>query len=81
MAELEWFYCCLLQYDILNTILQQLAPPVEKYYIKTSKTPWWNLKYQNARRQRRFFEKVFRKNKSLENKSKYYAACKHANEV
>ena len=39
------------------------------------------MECQNAKRQRRVFERAFRKNKSLENKSKYYAACKHANEV
>ena len=66
--------------DILSKILEKHAPLVEKY-IKTSRTPWWNLECQNARRRRRVFERAFRKNKSLENKSKFYAACKQANKV
>ena len=66
--------------DILSKILEKHAPLVEKY-IKTSKTPWWNLECQNARRRRRVFKRGFRKNRSSENKSKFYAACKHANKV
>ena len=64
--------------DILSKILEKHAPLVEKY-TKTSKMPWWNLKRQNARRRRRVFERAFRKNKSLENKSKFDTACKQAN--
>ena len=56
--------------DTLSKILEKHAPLVEKY-IKTSKTPWWNLECQNARRRRRVFERAFRKKKSLENKSKF----------
>ena len=66
--------------DILSKILEKHAPLVEKY-IQTSKTPWWNLGCQNARGRRRVFERAFRKNKSFENKSKFYAACKQANKV
>ena len=40
--------------DILSKILEKHAPLVQKY--KTSKTPWWNLECQNARRRRRVFE-------------------------
>ena len=43
--------------------------------------PWWNSECQNARRRRKVFERAFRKNKSLENKSKFYAACKQANKI
>ena len=67
-------------HDILSKILEKHAPLVQKY-IKTSKTPWWNSECQNARRSRRVFERAFRKNKSLENKSKFYAACKQANKI
>ena len=68
--------------DILSKILKKHAPLVEKY-IKTStvKRQWWNSECQNARKRRRVFERAFRKNKSLENKSKFYAACKQANLV
>ena len=66
--------------EILGKILEKHACLVENY-IKTSKTPWWNLECQNARRHRRVFERDFRKNKSLENKPKFYAACKQANKV
>ena len=66
--------------DILSKIIEKHAPLVQKY-IKTSKTPWWNLECQNARRRRRVFERPFWKNKSLENKSKFYAACKQANKI
>ena len=44
--------------NIFDTILEKNAPLVEKY-IKTSKTPRWNLECQNARRQRRPFERTF----------------------
>ena len=50
--------------DILGKILEKHAPLVQKY-IKTSKTPWWNLECRNARRSRRVFERTFRKNKSF----------------
>ena len=36
---------------------------------------------QNARRRRRVFKRALWKNKFLENKSKFYAACKQANKV
>ena len=65
---------------MLSKILEKHAPLVQKY-IKTSKTPWWNSECQNARRRRRVFERAFIKNKSLENKSKFYAACKQANKI
>ena len=39
------------------------------------------MECQNARRRRRVFERAFRKNKSQKNKSKFYSACKQANEV
>ena len=65
---------------ILSKILQKHASLVEKY-IKTSKTPCWNLECQNARGCKRVFERAFRKNKSFKNKSKFYAACKQANKV
>ena len=67
-------------HDILSKIIEKHAPLVQKY-IKTSKTPWWNSECQNARRRRRVFERAFRKNKSRENKSKFYAACKQANKI
>ena len=67
-------------HDILSKILEKHAPLVEKY-IKTSKKPRWNLGCQNARRRKRVLERAFWKNKSLENKSKFYAACKQANKV
>ena len=41
----------------------------------------WNLECQNGRRRRKVFERAFRKNKSLENKSKFYVARKQANKV
>ena len=62
-------------HDILRKILEKHALLVQKY-IKTSKTPWWNLECQNARRSRRVFERAFRNNKS-----KFYAACKHTNKI
>ena len=59
--------------DILSKIFEKHAPLIKKkkLYIKTSKTPWWNLECQNARRRRRVFERAFWTNKSLENKSKF----------
>ena len=64
--------------DTFGTILERQARLNEKY-IKTTKTPWSNIECQHARK--KVFQKAFEKNKFLENKSKYNAACKHANEV
>ena len=40
--------------DMLSKILEKHAPLVEKY-IKTSKTPWWNSKCQNAKKTQKSF--------------------------
>ena len=66
--------------DVLSKILEKHALPVQKY-IKTSKTSWWNLECQNARRCKRGFDRAFQKSKSLENKPKFYAASEQANKV